>query len=777
MIQSLEQLTLHLNDNSDALVRDIIQMALRQGFTDQTSSMRAAWSEATARLNACLIAYLETSNRTAALDGRNDYRSDPRFDSLREIAWRHHDAGVPLELHHGLFKLYRRSYLGFFRAELDLGIRFAFEADPKAFLDRIDAFFDEADQAMLAPWSINGPGEAALADSLRRLTRERDQYFGVLESLRGPVFIVNEHDRLSNANQAALQTFLGLSEAGALTYRLAVDSFHDRLQAIVDEVLAAGFGESRAIWLATHQDRRCFDIRIRLIEDSVYKLDQCRIILMHDVTEHLDAVERAQNAERAMSVFLAVMSHEIRTPLHSVLGAASLLRDAPPQEVPRLIELLGLSAEALNATLANVLSFSRFEHQSPQPQPVALDLRNAMGELLRTKEILAQKQGVSLSGRVSPDLPEAVMLDWSMMRQVLSNLVQNALRHDDGRGVCLSLAAEGGQLVFQVMNHGPDVPGTVRQMLSTAPDRLQPRQTQGNGTGIGLAIAQRMTLALDGRLTVDHADGRTLFEVRVPLRPAPAAPPVGDSPDCAPQVPVGLTGATTCLLIEDDPISALVTIAMLERLGVTVDHATDLAQAEALCAAHPDAYDLFMVDYRLPDGVGSDLARAIRADVRLSSRPVFLLSANADLIRHNQPEDSRLFTDLLEKPLDANELRRAIRSVHGDRIDRAFLDGLSASARLRMEAAFHDSWAGLRSMLSQPGSCPDIGQLVDQAHKLASGARIFGQTQLAEALRAFEVAGRTAQDRGGAWDAGLAMARDRVQAIAPPSPGPAEVAR
>ena len=179
-----------LDTENDALVQRILQLALAHGFTDQTSSMRAAWNEAAERLSDCLLQYL-TDPRPRQLDGRNDYRHDPRFERLRHIASRHHDAGVPLELHHGLFRLCRRAYDAHFRQLLwqPDGQPTGTLPHPDALLARLHDFFDEADQAMLAPWASPQPHEAALADSIRRLTRERDQYFGVLEGLRGPVFI------------------------------------------------------------------------------------------------------------------------------------------------------------------------------------------------------------------------------------------------------------------------------------------------------------------------------------------------------------------------------------------------------------------------------------------------------------------------------------------------------------------------------------------------------------------------------------------------------------
>ena len=737
---SADRLSETLQRESDALVKETVRLALEEGFTDQTSSMRAAWTEATERLNDCIVAYMcDPLRRHGGLDGRHDYRSDKRFDALREIAWRHHDAGVPLELNHGLFKLYRRAYLDrlgpFLRAEEASSGRDP--GDPRPFEERLEAFFDEADQAMLTPWAVTGAGDAALGDSVRRLTRDRDQYFGVIESLRGPVFIVGEDGKLLNANQAALQSFLGLSEVGGLTYRLALQPHRRELQAVVDEIFGIDSDHRSAVWLQTDDGNRCFDIRVREVEDTVHKLDRWQIILLHDVTEHLRAVQRARDAENTMSLFLAAMSHEIRGPLHCVLGATELLDGADPGEVERLVELIGVSARGLNATLENVLSFSRFEHQAPQPRPEPVAIADALASFVRMHEILARQQGVPLRLDIGPDeVAGEIQIDWSMTQQVLGNLVRNALRHDDGRGVTVSLRSDADALCFRIDDHGPGLPEDIRQMLASGVTELQPRATGREGSGLGLAIAQRMTHALGGRITaLDTAAGASV-EVRLPLVPAATT--------ARASIPSGHGGQFegSCLVVDDDPIGGLVTGAMLERLGLTVDHAGDLGQARALCAAHPGAYDCFIVDYRLSDGTGSDFARSVRRDPALRGKPVLLLSANVGLIR-DRPEEAEMFTAVLEKPLDAAALAQAIRIRKRPPAGTALLDGLSPSVQRRMAKAFAESWSEFRAMLSRETSTVRNPAIASRAHKLVNGAMTFGLTELAEALRALEHAHET----------------------------------
>ena len=204
-----------LEAQCSALVDATLELARDKGYTDQTSAMRSAWTESAKYINEDLVAYLSHPLRSEGIDGRNDYRLDPRFDRLRQVAQRHRDVGVPLELHNGLFKLYRKAYVRHLSALLGdapqavAGALPALENIP-ALLERLEDFFDELDLAMLAPWAAGSPSDTVLADSLRRLTRERDQYFAALESLRNPVFIASEDGELVSANRAALQIFLDL---------------------------------------------------------------------------------------------------------------------------------------------------------------------------------------------------------------------------------------------------------------------------------------------------------------------------------------------------------------------------------------------------------------------------------------------------------------------------------------------------------------------------------------------------------------------------------------
>ncbi|WP_189443398.1 ATP-binding protein [Cupriavidus metallidurans] len=677
-------------------------------------------------------------HRQEMIDGRHDFCNDPHFIPLRASAKHHYDLGIPLQMYNGLIKLYRRVYLKHFshyKNDLTTVAGCATLPQPEAFAASLDEFFDKAELVCLLPWSDRTPEDAALSDSLRRVIRERDRYFTVFECLRDPVFIVGADDKLITANQPALDTFLFLSETGALTYWLALQEHRATLQSIADEILGTPGHEWDAIWMQTRLGKRCFDIRVRELDDAADKLEPCRLILLHDVTEHYKALQQAREAERAMSLFLATMAHEIRAPLHSVLGAASLMRDAVPSEVPKLGDLLSISARSLSTTLDNVLSFSRFAYQAPEPHPTVVSPAQALHDLVRVKDVLARQQGVPLQLQIAPDVPAVALLDWSMVQQILGNLLQNALRHDDGRGVMVTLEYTTDTLVFQIADHGHGLDPDIRAMLEAPPVELRPRATGMNGTGLGLGIAQRMTLALGGRLTALDCNEGALLELRLPLEQ-----PVQHFPQSV-QVNRDALFEFSCLLVDDDPINALVTVAMLERMGISVDHANTLEQAYSLCEVDRSAYSVFIVDGRLPDGTGVEFAKYLRRDPILRKAPILLLSANVEWICAST-DDSSLFAALLEKPLDADSLEQAIRTgIQPKRkipSDFHMLEGISPDVRLRMAEAFATQCAEFVALLATDEIAADGAGLAARAHKLASGAATFGLRDTAAALIRFE---------------------------------------
>lgn len=737
LVWSVKHLQTILHAERNDLLDLMLEQTRHRGYANQTSSMRSAWEASIEIINECLVSYLSDPNRHDHVDGRHSYNLNPHFKSLHDTALRHRDDGIPLELYNGLLKLFRTVYLDYFNKLLSIKANKGLPKpillnNPELFIDCMITFFDKAELASLTPWVSNTPKDGVLEDSIRRLTREREQYVATLESLRNPVFIADDNGILVKANRAALHAFVDNSETNTLHYHLALKSQQIQFQNIIDNILSITDRPLNAIWMPTIHGRRCFDIVIRQTKDTVEKLDSWCIILMHDVTEHYLATQRALEAERTMTLFLAAMSHEIRAPLHSVLGAASLVKSAKPEDVESLIDLLDISAQSLSSTLNNVLNFSRFEHQAPQPRPSSIILADAMNNLLRIKKIYAKQQNVPLCLSIASDVPTRVFLDWSMTQQVLGNLLRNALHHDDGRGVEISMYTEASNLIFQINDHGPGLKEEIRTILSSPPATIRPRVTRKNGAGLGLAISQRMIHAMGGTITAPYSTEGTLIKVHLPL----------EIPIELPATPVeNITTDTQldmeCLLVDDDPINSMVTIAMLTKIGLIVDHAYTLDQAQALYQAEPAAYKIFIIDYQLSDGNGSDFARYLRQDPAHQDTPIFLLSANVERIK-NSPQDIALFTQILEKPADAGTLARTIRNATQRAKTSSMLKGLSPNTQHKMANMFLQHWSELQSLLQHTDTIEPDKDIAIRAHKLSSGAAIFGLKFITTALKQVE---------------------------------------
>ena len=259
----------------------------------------------------------------------------------------------------------------------------------------------------------------------------------------------------------------------------------------------------------------------------------------------------------------------------------------------------------------------------------------------------------------------------------------------------VTVHVDAQMLVLRVADHGPGLPAAIREMMTEIPAELRPRVTEDNGSGLGLAIAQRMTLALGGRIAaLDSREGAVL-EVCLPLVHGQDAEPSAPSQHHPDKLEMA------CLVVDDDPINAQVTVAMLERLGLSVDYAESIAQAHALCQAEAGAYDVFVVDFRLPDGTRVDFARQLRQGPGAARRP-HLPAQRERGMGQAGPADARLFVALLKKPLDAASLAQAIHEGCDRRRPRICSRACPPVQR-RMAETFAANWCDFRPALAAAG--------------------------------------------------------------------------
>jgi signal transduction histidine kinase/ActR/RegA family two-component response regulator len=387
--------------------------------------------------------------------------------------------------------------------------------------------------------------------------------------------------------------------------------------------------------------------------------------LRSDVEALLTAKQAAEEASQAKSEFLSRMSHELRTPLNAILGFAQLLEldDLTADQRESVDHILRAGRHLLDL-VNEVLDLSRIEagrlQLSPEPVLVGDVLREAL-DLVRP---LAAERRVRLAvgADAGAAAPRRVVADLQRLKQVLLNLLSNAIKYNrEGGGVVLACeAAPDERLRLVVTDTGPGIPADRLARLFTPFERLGAEQSGVEGTGLGLALSQRLVAAMGGTLGVESRPGQgSSFWVELP--PAgedeEEAPPAdGGAPGAAPDAPAG--PGRTVLYVEDNLSNlALVRRVLARRPRIALLTAMQGQLGLDLARSHRPA--LVLLDLHLPDVAGEDVLRALRAAPETRDVPVVVVSADA-----TPRQVERLLAagarSYLTKPLDVPRLLQVV---------------------------------------------------------------------------------------------------------------------
>jgi PAS domain S-box-containing protein len=356
-----------------------------------------------------------------------------------------------------------------------------------------------------------------------------------------------------------------------------------------------------------------------------------------DVTERrmverkLALQEEAEKEYRARSDFLSRISHELRTPLNSILGFAQLLAMDDLDEVQR--ENVGLILKGGNHLLQlinEVLEISRIEAGTMTVSLEPVHVGGAVAEVVNLLEPLAAQQGVVLHNEVPFDGEEYVQADAQRLKQVLLNLVSNALKYNTPQGsVRITLAAPAERILISVADTGQGISEENQAKLFTPFDRLGADETTIEGTGLGLALSKLLTEAMCGTLAVESEAGiGSTFTVALPATDAPAAD--GDGGDVAQPVGAGTGNGTTetVLYVEDNKSNLrLVERILAKRPHIKLLSAMNGPLGVELARQHDPA--LILLDLHLPGMDGEEVLKSLKADERTARIPVVVVSADA----------------------------------------------------------------------------------------------------------------------------------------------------
>ena len=513
----------------------------------------------------------------------------------------------------------------------------------------------------------------------RRAQEEFDRFF----TLSLDMLCVAGFDGYFKRVNPAWQRILGYSEAELLS-RPFMDFVHpdDREATLAESKKQTDQGQE-VIYFENRYLHKDGTVRWLMWTSTPFQEQQVVFGAARDITERKAAEEtmaqlvkeleiakrRAEEATEAKSAFLANMSHEIRTPLNGILGMTTLaLQTRLSAEQKEYLTTVQTSAESLLEIINDILDFSKIEAQRLDLDRAEFDVRETVGDAAKLLALRAAEKGIELACHITPDVPEILVGDAGRLRQVLLNVLGNAVKFTSVGEVVLRVDVETTKadrvtLHFAVTDTGIGIPPEKQRQIFSAFTQADSSTTRRyGGTGLGLAIVLRLVELMGGRLWLQSTEGRGstfFFTATFELRHSVAA-------RAARPKPRALEGLRV-LVVDDNATNRRILEEMLASWRMKPTTVSDAATAESAlrrAAAAKTRFDLLISDCQMPDVDGFMLARRVKRDRRLAKTPIVMLTSvgqSDDLVRRQRANIDALLT----KPVKHSDLLEAVSSLFG----------------------------------------------------------------------------------------------------------------
>ncbi|MDQ9282699.1 aerobic respiration two-component sensor histidine kinase ArcB [Escherichia marmotae] len=564
------------------------------------------------------------------------------------------------------------------------------------------------------------------------------------------VFYRNEDKEFSGCNRA-MELLTGKSEK-QLVHLKPADVYSPEAAAKVIETDEKVFRHNVSLtyeqWLDYPDGRKaCFEIRKVPYYDRVGK----RHGLMgfgRDITERKRYQDALERASRDKTTFISTISHELRTPLNGIVGLSRILLDTElTAEQEKYLKTIHVSAVTLGNIFNDIIDMDKMERRKVQLDNQPVDFTSFLADLENLSALQAQQKGLRFILEPTLPLPHQIITDGTRLRQILWNLISNAVKFTQKGQVTVRVRYdEGGMLHFEVEDSGIGIPQDELDKIFAM--YYQVKDSHGGkpatGTGIGLAVSRRLAKNMGGDITVTSEQGKgSIFTLTI------HAPSVAEEVDDAFDEDDMPLPALNVLLVEDIELNVIVARSVLEKLGNTVDVA--MTGKAALEMFKPGEYDLVLLDIQLPDMTGLDISRELTKRYPREDLPP-LVALTANVLKDKQEYLNAGMDDVLSKPLSVPALTAMIKKFWDTQDDEestmtteesgkseALLDIPMLEQYLELVgpklitdglAVFEKMMPGYVSVLESNLTAQDKKGIVEEGHKIKGAAGSVGLRHL-----------------------------------------------
>ncbi|MGO1617613.1 MAG: aerobic respiration two-component sensor histidine kinase ArcB [Oceanisphaera sp.] len=492
------------------------------------------------------------------------------------------------------------------------------------------------------------------------------------------VYYRNELEEFSGCNRA-MENLLGKQEhelIGLTPFDVYSADVAEKVVETDKEVFGRNESQTYEQWLQYPEGRHaCFELRkVPFFDRSGQRLGL--LGFGRDITERKRYQEELEKASRDKTTFISTISHELRTPLNGIVGLSRiLLATRLDKSQHQHMKTIHFSAVTLGNIFNDIIDLDKFDRSRLELALEPMDFPGFLDDLESLTRLQAEQKGLYLHFDRDGDIPDWILADGTRLRQVLWNLVGNAVKFTDEGGVTIRCMADElmpGEVTlrFDIEDTGIGIPQSLQKEIFSLYFQVE-GDKYATGTGIGLAVSKQLVDAMNGTIELDSEPNEgSCFSVTINALRASA--PVDDPI-------VAHLPALSMLLVEDVELNVTVACALLEKLGHKVTVARDGGEALAWLAKVD--FDLVFLDIQLPDMTGFDIAAHLRNEAKATAKPLPpLVALTANVISDKQEYLAKGMDDAISKPLSSKAIKGVLARFFAHRPQRLSRQALPATS-------------------------------------------------------------------------------------------------